>query len=77
MNFSSASCFIKENSLSFLALIFLLVILCLIFGRLQYFLQVFDLYGVGLRQAFSTPNLLTELNLKVITTHKNAMTSGY
>ncbi|KDO44180.1 hypothetical protein CISIN_1g0254131mg, partial [Citrus sinensis] len=26
---------------------------------------VFDLYGVGQRQAFSTPNLLRELNLKV------------
>lgn len=26
---------------------------------------MFDLYGVGLRQAFSTPNLLKELNLKV------------
>lgn len=28
---------------------------------------MFDLYGVGLRQAFSTPNLLKELNLKVFT----------
>ncbi|XP_052308097.1 5'-methylthioadenosine nucleosidase isoform X2 [Populus trichocarpa] len=26
--------------------------------------KVFDLYGVGLRQCFSTPNLLKELNLK-------------
>ncbi|PKI34823.1 hypothetical protein CRG98_044784 [Punica granatum] len=26
--------------------------------------KVFDLYGVGLRQAFPTPNLLKELNLK-------------
>ncbi|KAF2531022.1 hypothetical protein F2Q70_00033632 [Brassica cretica] len=25
---------------------------------------MFDLYGVGLRQAFSTPNLLKDLNLK-------------
>lgn len=30
------------------------------------YVQVFDLYGVGLRQSFSTPNLLKELNLKVI-----------
>ncbi|GFZ00605.1 methylthioadenosine nucleosidase 1 [Actinidia rufa] len=29
-----------------------------------YALQVFDLYGVGLRQALSTPNLLKTLNLK-------------
>nr|GMD11021.1 5'-methylthioadenosine/S-adenosylhomocysteine nucleosidase 2-like [Ipomoea batatas] len=28
-------------------------------------IPVFDLYGVGLRQAFPTPNLLKELNLKV------------
>lgn len=28
-------------------------------------MQVFDLYGVGLRKAFETPNLLKELNLKV------------
>ncbi|CDO96958.1 unnamed protein product [Coffea canephora] len=28
-------------------------------------IPVFDLYGVGLRQAFQTPNLLKELNLKV------------
>ncbi|XP_021900382.1 5'-methylthioadenosine/S-adenosylhomocysteine nucleosidase 1 [Carica papaya] len=28
-------------------------------------IPVFDLYGVGSRQAFSTPNLLKELNLKV------------
>ncbi|XP_048337526.1 5'-methylthioadenosine nucleosidase [Ziziphus jujuba] len=28
-------------------------------------IPVFDLYGVGLRQSFSTPNLLKELNLKV------------
>ncbi|KAF5745391.1 putative mta/sah nucleosidase [Tripterygium wilfordii] len=28
-------------------------------------IPVFDLYGVGLRQAFSTPNLLKKLNLKV------------
>ncbi|KAJ4716716.1 5'-methylthioadenosine/S-adenosylhomocysteine nucleosidase [Melia azedarach] len=28
-------------------------------------IPVFDLYGVGLRPAFSTPNLLKELNLKV------------
>ncbi|CAK9142894.1 unnamed protein product [Ilex paraguariensis] len=28
-------------------------------------IPVFDLYGVGLRQAFSTPNLSKELNLKV------------
>ncbi|KAH9657312.1 PNP UDP 1 domain-containing protein [Citrus sinensis] len=28
-------------------------------------IPVFDLYGVGQRQAFSTPNLLRELNLKV------------
>ncbi|EEF33136.1 5'-methylthioadenosine/S-adenosylhomocysteine nucleosidase [Ricinus communis] len=28
-------------------------------------IPVFDLYGVGLRQACSTPNLLKELNLKV------------
>ncbi|KAL5788793.1 hypothetical protein ACOSP7_005742 [Xanthoceras sorbifolium] len=28
-------------------------------------IPVFDLYGVGLRQAFSTPNLLKELNLKI------------
>ncbi|XP_022763107.1 5'-methylthioadenosine/S-adenosylhomocysteine nucleosidase 1-like isoform X2 [Durio zibethinus] len=27
--------------------------------------KVFDLYGVGLRQVFSTPNLLKELNLKI------------
>ncbi|KAJ6707974.1 5'-METHYLTHIOADENOSINE/S-ADENOSYLHOMOCYSTEINE NUCLEOSIDASE 1 [Salix viminalis] len=27
-------------------------------------IPVFDLYGVGLRQSFSTPNLLKELNLK-------------
>ncbi|KAH0915857.1 hypothetical protein HID58_030303 [Brassica napus] len=27
-------------------------------------IPMFDLYGVGLRQAFSTPNLLKELNLK-------------
>ncbi|XP_024455200.1 5'-methylthioadenosine/S-adenosylhomocysteine nucleosidase isoform X3 [Populus trichocarpa] len=27
-------------------------------------IPVFDLYGVGLRQCFSTPNLLKELNLK-------------
>ncbi|KAJ0229975.1 Nucleoside phosphorylase domain-containing protein [Hirschfeldia incana] len=26
---------------------------------------MFDLYGVGLRQAFSTPNLLKDLNLKI------------
>ncbi|KAI8026335.1 5'-methylthioadenosine/S-adenosylhomocysteine nucleosidase 1 [Camellia lanceoleosa] len=28
-------------------------------------IPVFDLYGVGLRQAFSTPNLLKALNIKV------------
>ncbi|XP_010531495.1 PREDICTED: 5'-methylthioadenosine/S-adenosylhomocysteine nucleosidase 1 [Tarenaya hassleriana] len=28
-------------------------------------IPVFDLYGVGHRQAFSTPNLLKELNLKI------------
>ncbi|BFG42254.1 hypothetical protein CerSpe_285260 [Prunus speciosa] len=28
-------------------------------------IPVFDLYGLGLRQAFSTPNLQKELNLKV------------
>lgn len=28
-------------------------------------IPVFDLYGIGLRQAFSTPNLLRSLNLKV------------
>ncbi|XP_058190808.1 5'-methylthioadenosine/S-adenosylhomocysteine nucleosidase-like isoform X3 [Rhododendron vialii] len=28
-------------------------------------IPVFDLYGIGLRQAFSTPNLLRTLNLKV------------
>ncbi|XP_022763106.1 5'-methylthioadenosine/S-adenosylhomocysteine nucleosidase 2-like isoform X1 [Durio zibethinus] len=28
-------------------------------------IPVFDLYGVGLRQVFSTPNLLKELNLKI------------
>ncbi|KAK2984381.1 hypothetical protein RJ640_002767 [Escallonia rubra] len=28
-------------------------------------IPVFDLYGVGLRQALSTPNLVKELNLKV------------
>ncbi|KAI3728906.1 hypothetical protein L6452_17551 [Arctium lappa] len=28
-------------------------------------IPVFDLYGVGVRQGFSTPNLLKELNLKV------------
>jgi len=28
-------------------------------------LQGFDLYGVGLRKAFNTPNLIKELNLKV------------
>ncbi|KAL7002598.1 Mutanase [Sarracenia purpurea var. burkii] len=28
-------------------------------------IPVFDMYGVGLRQAFSTPNLLKTLNLKV------------
>ncbi|KAL0698602.1 hypothetical protein Bca4012_054724 [Brassica carinata] len=28
-------------------------------------IPMFDLYGVGLRQAFSTPNLLKELNLKI------------
>ncbi|XP_004500745.1 5'-methylthioadenosine/S-adenosylhomocysteine nucleosidase [Cicer arietinum] len=28
-------------------------------------IPVFDLYGVGLRKAFETPNLLKELNLKV------------
>ncbi|KAF5448933.1 hypothetical protein F2P56_029424 [Juglans regia] len=27
--------------------------------------KVFDMYGIGLRQAFSSPNLLKELNLKV------------
>lgn len=29
------------------------------------YVQVFDLYGVGLRQSYPTPNLLKELNLKV------------
>ncbi|KAI8533105.1 hypothetical protein RHMOL_Rhmol11G0270100 [Rhododendron molle] len=29
-------------------------------------IPVFDLYGIGLRQAFSTPNLLRTLNLKVV-----------
>ncbi|KAF5443828.1 hypothetical protein F2P56_036354, partial [Juglans regia] len=29
-------------------------------------IPVFDMYGVGLRQASSTPNLVNELNLKVI-----------
>lgn len=33
-------------------------------------LQVFDLYGVGLRQACSTPTLQNELNLKVTTMQK-------
>uniref|UniRef100_A0A1J3DXH8 5'-methylthioadenosine/S-adenosylhomocysteine nucleosidase 1 n=1 Tax=Noccaea caerulescens TaxID=107243 RepID=A0A1J3DXH8_NOCCA len=28
-------------------------------------IPMFDLYGVGLREAFSTPNLLKELNLKI------------
>ncbi|XP_018815344.1 5'-methylthioadenosine nucleosidase-like [Juglans regia] len=28
-------------------------------------IPVFDMYGIGLRQAFSSPNLLKELNLKV------------
>ncbi|CAK9162058.1 unnamed protein product [Ilex paraguariensis] len=28
-------------------------------------IPVFDLYGVGLRQVFSTPNLLKDLNLKI------------
>ncbi|KMT01471.1 hypothetical protein BVRB_9g214780 [Beta vulgaris subsp. vulgaris] len=28
-------------------------------------IPVFDLYGVGLRQAFSTPNIVKELNLKI------------
>ncbi|XP_056856869.1 5'-methylthioadenosine nucleosidase-like [Raphanus sativus] len=28
-------------------------------------IPMFDLYGVGLRQAFSTPNLLNHLNLKI------------
>uniref|UniRef100_A0A2N9F1S6 Nucleoside phosphorylase domain-containing protein n=1 Tax=Fagus sylvatica TaxID=28930 RepID=A0A2N9F1S6_FAGSY len=28
-------------------------------------IPVFDMYGVGLRQAYSTPNLVKELNLKV------------
>lgn len=28
-------------------------------------IQVFDLYGVGSRKTFSTPNLAKELNLKV------------
>lgn len=28
-------------------------------------MQVFDLYGIGSRQTFSTPNLLKEVNLKV------------
>ncbi|PKI52927.1 hypothetical protein CRG98_026758 [Punica granatum] len=28
-------------------------------------MQVFDLYGVGLRQALSTPSLVKDLNLKV------------
>lgn len=37
-------------------------------------LQVFDLYGVGLRQACASPNLQKELNLKVITMQKNAWT---
>lgn len=35
------------------------------------FMQVFDLYGVGLRQVFPTPNLLKELNLKVLLPHHN------
>lgn len=29
--------------------------------------QVLDLYGVGMRKAFPTPNLIKELNLKVYT----------
>lgn len=37
-------------------------------------LQVFDLYGLGLRQAFSTPNLQKELNIKVITVQQNSWT---
>lgn len=32
---------------------------------LLFYLQVFDLYGVGSRQAFSTPSLAKELDLKV------------
>lgn len=28
-------------------------------------MQVFDQYGIGLRKAFSAPNLLKELNLKI------------
>jgi len=35
---------------------------------------MFDLYGVGLRQAFSTPNLLKELNLKVFNRLKMLLT---
>ncbi|KAK2981543.1 hypothetical protein RJ640_024856, partial [Escallonia rubra] len=34
------------------------------FSNNMYTMQVFDLYGVGLRQALSTPNLVKELNLK-------------
>lgn len=34
-------------------------------------LQVFDLYGVGSRKTFSTPNLAKELNLKVTALSKS------
>lgn len=36
-------------------------------GQLEFHLQVFDLYGVSLRQAFPIPNLLKDLNFKVST----------
>ncbi|KAJ0968079.1 hypothetical protein J5N97_024996 [Dioscorea zingiberensis] len=32
-------------------------------------IPVFDLYGIGTRQTFSTPNLVKELNLKITTTN--------
>lgn len=47
----------------------LLVELCPRSSSLSFLLQVFDLYGIGLRQAFSTPNLLRTLNLKVLIVH--------
>ncbi|KAF2552053.1 hypothetical protein F2Q68_00038124 [Brassica cretica] len=36
----------------------------LLFHHRRIPIPMFDLYGVGLRQAFSTPNLLKDLNLK-------------
>lgn len=36
---------------------------------LVYLLQVFDLYGIGLRLAYTTPSLQKELELKVTSNH--------